>query len=274
MLKTCSKLLFQLLQNCSQSCWPPLIQAHLNDALHQTSIILTKNRGCALCQVPSPTVHLPWIHQTSQKYTVHIECILCVSTVCTVSYLPEQLSLGSTVADRCHATSRFQFPFSNFRFPFPSTNPSPGTYCRLLVTVLPWSIGSLDLPLVLAPIGHGTYRPRYMPLRVSNFHFPISVFHSLALTLALAPIGHGITVVDRFPRPTPSPGTYRPRYISATVHATSRFQFPFSNFRATDCHFPISIFRPGSIYRLDADLAAFTSWVAGRPCIVCVCVRV
>ena len=29
-----------------------------------------------------------------------------------------------TVADRCHATSRFRFQFSNFRFPFPSPSPS------------------------------------------------------------------------------------------------------------------------------------------------------
>ena len=79
----------------------------------------------------------------------------------------------STVADRCHATSRFRFPFSNFH----------------------------SLALALAPIGHGntvvdtfpspspgTSRPRshlatrYMPLRVSDFHFPISIFDLAAFT--------------------------------------------------------------------------------------------
>ena len=96
----------------------------------------------------------------------------------------------------------------------------------------------------------------------SRFRFPISVFHSLAVALALAPIGHGNIVVDRFPSPNPSPNpspvTYRPRYLSATVHATSRFRFPVSNFIAAEFHFPISIFRPRGIYRFDADLAAFT----------------
>ena len=100
-------------------------------------------------------------------------------------------------ADRCHATSRFRFPFSNFRFSFPTPSLSPG-------------------------------------------------------------IGHSNTMVDRFP--SPSSGTYWTRYLLATVQPlrVSDLNFPifvlYTNF-----HFPISIFRPSGIYRLNADLAAFTS---------------
>ena len=60
--------------------------------------------------------------------------------------------------------------------------------------------GELDIYFIQECI---LYVPWPMPLRVSDFHFPNSNFHSLAL--ALAPIVHGNTVVDTFPSPTPSP---------------------------------------------------------------------
>ena len=102
------------------------------------------------------------------------------------------------------------------------------------------AIGGWNLPW---PIGA-------TPLRVSDYHFPISVFYFLSLALALAPIGHGNTVVDRFPSPSPSPGTHRQRYLSATVRTTSRFRFPFPNFRfPTSRHFQPRR-GPRGIYRL------------------------
>ena len=133
----------------------------------------------------------------------------------------------STVADRCHATSHFRFPISNFRFPFPSPSPSPGTYRPRYLSAT-------------VPIGHGTYRPRYLS--------------------ATVPIGHG-TYRPRYLSATVpiDHGTYRPRYLSATVpigHGT--YWSWYRPLHVSDFHFPISIFRPSGIYRLDADLAAFT----------------
>ena len=79
-----------------------------------------------------------------------------------------------------------------------------------------------------------------MPLRVSDFHFPISVFHSLALTLA--PICHGNTVVDKFPSPSSGPGTHRPRYLSAwyVPIGVSDFHFPSSVLQISNFHFQTS----------------------------------
>ena len=63
--------------------------------------------------------------------------------------------------------------------------------------------GELDIYFIQECILYVPWPIGAMPLRVSDFHFPNSNFHSLAL--ALAPIVHGNTVVDTFPSPTPSP---------------------------------------------------------------------
>ena len=80
----------------------------------------------------------------------------------TIFFVKEEFEGESTVADWCHATLRFQFPFS------------------------------------------------------------------------MAPINHGNIVADRLPSLSPSPGTYRPQYLSATVpigHGTCHFAFPISIFQ-------------------------------------------
>ena len=107
-----------------------------------------------------------------------------------------------------------------------------------------------------------------MPLRVSDFHFPISNFHSLAL--ALVPIGHGNTVVDTFPSssPSPSPGTSRLRYLSDNrPHGTCHFAFPISIFQ-----FPFSDFHFSTQRRLQARRAPRGIYgLGGWPTVLSMC---
>ena len=82
-----------------------------------------------------------YMYMIDQQTYMYLMLLIGLHTIYTTHYI-----VIPTVADRCHATSRFRFPFSNFQFPF-----------------FQLSFSNFHIPIFQFPF--------------SNFNFPISNFH-------------------------------------------------------------------------------------------------
>ena len=97
-----------------------------------------------------------YMYMIDQQTYMYLMLLIGLHTIYTTHYI-----VIPTVADRCHATSRFRFPFSNFQFPF-SNFRFPISIFRFPISIFQLQFSNFQFP----------FFDFQLP-----FSFPFSIYH-------------------------------------------------------------------------------------------------